>query len=137
MLVHTNCSRRANSWGGTAMPSSHHASEMERTNKSCWWSEQMDCSRAGWTDDYHFSLFASQRKEIGGFRVGFDGNPEFHEWKIRTAHDPGWRLQCELARIDRLSPCRRVDPKTKNVVGHERLTARESICTLLWQNTWT
>ena len=38
---------------------------------------QVDCSRARWTDDYHFSPFALQRKESGRFRVGFDGNPEF------------------------------------------------------------
>ena len=120
-----NYSRRANSWE-TAMPSSHHASEMEWSIKSCR-SEQMDCGRAGWTDDCHFSPFASHRKEIGGFRGGFDGHPGFHEWETATAPDPGRKLQCELVRIDRLSSCGRVDPKTKNADGHERLTACASL----------
>ena len=39
----------------------------------------MDCSRAGWTVDNHVAPFASQRKDIGGFRDGSDGNPGFHE----------------------------------------------------------
>ena len=44
--------------GRTVMPSSHHASEMEWPIKSCWRGGQMDCGRAGWTDDFHFSPFA-------------------------------------------------------------------------------
>ena len=35
---------------------SRHASEMEWSIKIC---SQMDCGRAGWTDDFHFSPFAS------------------------------------------------------------------------------
>ena len=83
----------------------------------------MDGGRARWTDDYHFSPFASQRKHSGGFRGGFDGNPGFHEWETGTAPDLGRRLQCELVRIDRLSSCGRVDRKTENADGHERFTA--------------
>ena len=108
------------------LPSSHHASEMELTIKSCWWSEQMDCSPPGWTDDEHFSSFASQRKYLEGFRVGFDRNPGFHEWETRTAPDCGWRLQCELQRIDRQSSRGRVDSKTENAVGHDSQRARVS-----------
>ena len=70
------------------------------------------------------SQFAAQGKEIGRVRVGFDGDPRIREWETKTAFDPGWRLHCELARIDRLSTCGRVDPKTENAVGDERFTAR-------------
>ena len=35
-------------------------------------------------------------------------------------------LQREPVRYDRLSPCGRVDPKTKNAGGHERFAAPES-----------
>ena len=52
--------------GGTSMSSSHHASEMEWSIKCCWRSEQMNCGRAGWTVDYHFSPFASKEK-LGDF----------------------------------------------------------------------
>ena len=86
----------------------------------------MDCGRAGWTDDLHFSSFAAQRNEIGRVRVGFDGNPGIQEWETKTVLDPGRIFQCEPVQIDRLSPCGRVDPKTENAVGHERFTARES-----------
>ena len=87
----------------------------------------MDCGRAGWSDDFHFSPFATQRKEIERTRGSFDGNPGIREWEeTLTTLDPGWRLQREPVRYDRLLPCGRVDPKTKNVGGHERLTERES-----------
>ena len=90
----------------------------------CPRSEQMDCS---WTDDYHLSPVASQEKEIGGVRVGFDGNPGFREWETQTTCDPGWRLQCEPVRIDRLSPCGRVDPnRPRTLLDMKRFTARES-----------
>ena len=109
--------------GRSAMASSHHASEMEWTIKSCWSSERVDCGRAGWTDDGRCSPFASQKKEICGFRFGFDGNPRFHVWVTGTAADLRRRLRCELARIDRLSSCGRGGPKTENADGHERFTA--------------
>ena len=110
---------------------SHLESEMERTSKGCWRCEQMDCGRAGWTDDLHFSPFATQRREIGRVRIGSDGNAGIREWETQTTFDPVWRLQCE----PRLLPCGRVDPTTENIVGHERFTARE-LCTLWWQS-WT
>ena len=50
--------------GGVRRPSSHHMSVMERTSESCWGSEQMDCSRAGWTDDYHFGPSAGKLGEF-------------------------------------------------------------------------
>ena len=40
--------------GRIAMPS-HRETEMERTIEDCWWCGKMDCGRAGWTDDFHFS----------------------------------------------------------------------------------
>ena len=70
--------------------------------------------------------FASQKEEIGRIRVSFDGNPGIREWETQTTCDLGWRLQCEVMRIDRLFPCGRVDSQTKNAGGHERLTARAS-----------
>ena len=79
----------------------------------------MDCGRAGWTDDFHFSPFATQRNEIGRIRVGFDGNPGICGRETQITCDPGWRS-------DRLLPCGEVDPKTKNAGGHERLTASGS-----------
>ena len=56
--------------------------------------------------------------------------------------DLGRRLQCELARYDRLSSCMRVDPKTENAGGHERFTACASLHTVVAEldltvtNTW-
>ena len=121
--------------GVTAMPTSHHQSEMERTRESCWESEQMDCGRVRWTVDYHFSPFASQREEVWRFPVGFDGNPGFHQKETGTTPDPGWRLQCELLWIDRLSPRGRVDAETENNDGHKRFLARTIFrYTLLWQS---
>ena len=63
-------------------PTSHHTSAMERTSESCWQSEQMDCSRAGWTVDCHYGPSASQRQEVGRIRDGPGGNPGFHETEI-------------------------------------------------------
>ena len=63
---------------------------------------------------------------MGEFESVLTEIKDFISWETKTALDPGRRLQCELARIDSLSPCGRVDPKTENAVGHERFTARES-----------
>ena len=113
MLVHTNCSRRANSWADCDAQQS--SCIRDGADKQKLLVERADGS---------FQPICLTRKEI---RVGFDGNPGFHEWEVRTAPDLGWRLQCELARTDRLSPCWVVNPKTENAVGHERFTARKSI----------
>ena len=112
--------------GRIAMLGSHRDSEMERSIEDCWWCYKMECGRAGWTDDFHFSPFASKGKKVGRFRDGFDGNPGIREWETQTTFDPGWRLQRGPVRYDRLFPCGRVDPKTKNAGGHERLIARGS-----------
>ena len=63
--------------GGHELPSSHHATVMERTSESCWGSEQTDCRRAGWTVDYHFGPSTSQRQKVGRVRDGPGGNPGF------------------------------------------------------------
>ena len=52
----------------TEMPSSHHTPPMERTSERCWRSEQMGCSRAGWTVDCQFCPSASQRQTVGRVR---------------------------------------------------------------------
>ena len=103
--------------GRTAMPRSHRKSEMERTIEDCRWCGKMDCGRAGWTDDFRFSPFATQRNEIGEFEAVLMDIQDFIEWEIGTAPDPGRRLKCELLWIDRLSSCGRVDPKTENADG--------------------
>ena len=87
---------------------------------------KMDCGRAGWTVDPHFSTLASQRKQTGRIRGYLDGNPRVPEWEAQTTCDLGWRLQCEPVWYDRLSPCWRVDPETKNIDRHERFIACES-----------
>ena len=84
MLAHTNYSRRPDSWDVTAMSDSHRESEMVRTIKGCWRCEQTDYGRAGWTDDFHFSPFAAQRKDFGRVLIGFDGNPGIREWETLT-----------------------------------------------------
>ena len=91
--------------------------------EDCWRCGKMDCGRAGWSADFHFSPFATQRKDIGIIRGSFDGNPGFRELETQTTCDLGWRLQCGPVRHDRLFPCGRLDSKTKNAGGHERLTA--------------
>ena len=55
----------------------------------------MDCGRAGWSVDFYFSPFATQRKEIGIIRSSFDGNPGIRKWEAQTTCDLGWRLPCE------------------------------------------
>ena len=118
--------RTARTLGRIAMPGSHRQSEMQRTIKDCWGCGKMDCGRAGWSVDFHFSPFATQRKEIGIIRGHLDGNPGIRKWEAQTTCDPGRRLQCEPVWDDRLSPCGRIDPETENVGGHERLTESES-----------
>ena len=62
----------------------------------------MNCSRAGWTYDHHFSPFASQRKEVGGISESV-----LTEIQKFMKGGPGQHLilggdfKCELARIDR------------------------------------
>ena len=90
------------------MPSSYQTSAMERTSESCCGSEQMDCSRAGWTVDCHFGPSASQRQTVGRCRDGFGGNPGFHVRETGTTHNLEWRLQCELLRTDMRSSRGRV-----------------------------
>ena len=121
----TNCSHRPNSWEDcdARQSSSIRNGADNRRLLGCG---KMDCGRAGWSVDFHFSPFASQRKEIGRIRGSFDGNPGIREWETQTTSDLGWRLQCEPVRYDRLFPCGRVDSKTKNAGGHERLTESES-----------
>ena len=101
------------------MSSSYRQSEMERCDK-------MDCGRAGWTADPHFSSFASQRKKTWRIRGYLDGAPRVLEWEAQTTCDLGRRLQCEPVWYDRLYPCGRVDPETENVDRHKRLIACES-----------
>ena len=62
----------------------------------------------------------------GRIRSSFDGIPGIRKWEAQTTCDLGWRLQCEPVRCDRLFPCGRVDSKTTNAGGHERLTESES-----------
>ena len=112
--------------GGFAMSGSYRQSEMERTIEDCRGCGKMDCGRAGWTGDPHFSTLASQRKKTGRIRGCLDGNPRVLEWETQTTCDLGWRLQCEPVWYDRLSPCRRVDPETENVGRHKRFIASES-----------
>ena len=85
------------------MPGSHRESEMERPIEDCWRCGKMDCGRAGWTDEFHFSTLASQRKKTGRIRVCLDGNPGIRELETQTTLDPGWRLQREPVRRDRPS----------------------------------
>ena len=44
----------------------------------------MDCGRAGWTVDPHFSTLASQRKKTGRIRGCFGGNSRILEWETQT-----------------------------------------------------
>ena len=87
---------------------------------------KMDCGRAGWTADPHFSSLASQRKKTGRIRGFFDGNSRILEWEAQTTCDLGWILQCEPVWYDRLTPCWRVDPETEIVDRHKRFIACES-----------
>ena len=108
-----------------AMSGGYRQSEMERTIE-CRECGKMDCGRAAWTVDPHFSTLVSQRKKTGRIRGCFDGNSRILEWETQTTCDLGWRLQCELVRHDRLSLSGGVDPETKNVGRHKRFIASES-----------
>ena len=45
-------------------------SEMERTIEDCWVCGKMDCGRAGWSGDFHFSPFALYKgKNLGEFET--------------------------------------------------------------------
>ena len=112
--------------GRIAMSGSDRQSKMERTIEDCRGCGKMDCGRAGWTADLHFSTLASQRKKTWRIRGCLDGNPRVLEWEAQTTCDLGWRLQCEPVWYDRLSPCGRVDPETENVDRHKRFIACES-----------
>ena len=65
--------------GGTAMPSSHRTSAMERTSESCWGSERMDCMQSSWVDrvEYYSGPAAPQRQKVGRVRDGLGGNLGF------------------------------------------------------------
>ena len=85
----------------------------------------MDCGRAGWTDDFHFSPFATQRKENGRIRGSFDGNPGIREWETPTTLDLGWRLQREPVRYDRLFHVEKSIPRPRTLVDtNDSLRAR-------------
>ena len=62
--------------GRVAMSGSYCQSEMEGTIEDCRGCGKMDCGRAGWSVDFHFSPFATQRKEIGRIRSSFDADLE-------------------------------------------------------------
>ena len=98
--------------GETEVRSSHHTSEVERTNEICWESEQMDL-------DGQLTFILGHLRHKGRTMGDFDGNSGFH---MR-----GWRLQRNLLWIDRLSPRGRVDTKTEKTDGHTRYPARTSI----------
>ena len=91
-----------------------------------WSGEQMDCGRAGWTDDLHFSPPAAQEKESGRVRADSVRNPKFRDWQAWTAPDLGRRFQCEpVYGIDGLSPRWRINPKTEKMLDtNETLRAR-------------
>ena len=63
-IVHT-----ARTLGRIAMPRSHRQSEMERTIKDCWECGKMDCGRAGWSVDFHFSPCHTKERNWGEFEA--------------------------------------------------------------------
>ena len=85
--------------GRIAMSGRYRQSEMERTIEDCRGCGKMDCGRAGWTADPHFSSLASQRKKTWRIRVSFDGNPGIREWETHTTRDLGWRLQSRACTV--------------------------------------
>ena len=134
--MHANYSRRAYSVSGcVAQQSSCIGDGADKTKAfggaSRWTAVELD----GQTTIISAHLL-HKGKKLGRFRVGFEGNPGFHEWKTRTAPDPGWRLQCELARIDRPSPCWRVDPKTDLTVANTWMDA-DSEPELFTRSSWS
>ena len=82
-------------YGRFAMSGSYRQSEMERTIEDCRGCGKMDCGRAGWTADPHFSTLATQRKQTGIIRGYLDGTPRVLEWEAQTTCDLGRRLQCD------------------------------------------
>ena len=121
----TNGSRHQNSWEDCDVRRLSSIGNGKDSRRLSGYGK-MDCGRAGWTADPHFSTLASQRKKTGRIRGCIDGNSRILEWETQTTCDLGWRLQCEPVRYDRLSPCGGVDPETKNVGRHKRFIASES-----------
>ena len=69
--------------GRSAMPGCLYESKVKWTNERSWRRRQVDCGRAGWTVDLHFSPFAEKERKLGRVRVD-DG------WWIRWLVETGW-----------------------------------------------
>ena len=63
--------------GRIAMSGGYRQSEMERTIEDCRGCGKMDCGRAGWTADPHFSSLASQRRKLAEFEATLTELQEF------------------------------------------------------------
>ena len=108
---------------------------------------KMDCGRAGWTADPHFSTFATQRKEIGRIRGSFDGNPGIREWETQTTRDLSGGLQCKPLRYDRFFHVGESIPRPRALVDtndslraralHTMVTELDLTVTNTWMNADT
>ena len=63
--------------GKIAMSGSYCQSEMERTVEDCRGCGKMDCGRAGWTDDHHFSTLPHKGRNLGEFEATLTELQEF------------------------------------------------------------
>ena len=63
--------------GRIAMSGSYRQSEMERTIEDCRECGKMDCGRAGWTADPHFSTLAHKERKLGEFEAALMEIQEF------------------------------------------------------------
>ena len=118
--MHTTGSRRAN-WRRDCDAQRPPYISGGTDKHSCGRSEQMDCSRAGWTVDCHFGPSSSRRQKVARFETVLGEKTRIHERGTETPSDLGWRFRCELVRIDRFSLRGRVDTKTENTDGHKAI----------------
>ena len=108
----TNCSQPPELLGGLRCPAVIVNQKSCGQSKIAGGAARWTAVELGGSVDFHFSPFASQREEIVRIRGSFDGHQGIREWETQTTFDPGWRLQCEPVRSDRLLPCGIPRPRT-------------------------
>ena len=118
--MHTNCSRRPNSWedcdAGPVIVNQKWSGQSKIVGGAArWTADELDGQMT-----FISAHLPHKGKKLGEFEAVLMEIQGIREWRV------GGRLQREPARQGRPLPCGRVDPKTKKAGRHERLTARES-----------
>ena len=99
-------------------------SKMERTIEDYRRSGKMDCGRAGWTADPHFSTFALKGKNLGEFEAALMEIQEFVNGRPKQHVILGGRLQCKPVWYDRLFRVEESIPRPRTLVDERELYTR-------------